>query len=75
MKAKLQLIASLFFANLNKQSSIELFVAALVVLVMGAALPWVFKFLAITIFPATAVWSGFLLMFGLFKLFLVRSGE
>lgn len=62
MKAKLKLIASLFFANLNKQSSIELFVAALIALLMGVALPWVFKFLAITIFPAMAVWAGFLLI-------------
>lgn len=69
MKAKLRLISDLFFANLNSQAPIELFVAALVVLLMGAALPWVFKFLAIAIFPAMVIWSGFLLMFGLYKLF------
>lgn len=66
---QLKLIADLFFRNLNSQAPIELFVAALLALLMGAALPWVFKFLAIAIFPAMVVWSGFLLMFGLFKLF------
>jgi glucan phosphoethanolaminetransferase (alkaline phosphatase superfamily) len=69
MKAKLRLIADLFLANLNSQTPIELFVAALVVLLMGAALPWLFRMLAIAIFPAMLIWSAFLLMFGLFKLF------
>lgn len=66
---QIKLIADLFFQNLNSQAPIELFIAAVLALLMGVALPWVFKFLAIAIFPAMLIWSIFLLMFGLFKLF------
>lgn len=66
---QIKLIADLSFQNLNSQAPIELFVAAVLALLMGAALPWVFKLLAIAIFPAMVVWSIFLLMFGLTKLF------
>jgi hypothetical protein len=68
MNQQLKLIAALFFRNLNSQAPIELFVAALLALLMGLALPWVFRLLALTIFPAMVIWSIFLLMFGLTKL-------
>ncbi|MBD1866125.1 hypothetical protein H6F95_02165 [Cyanobacteria bacterium FACHB-471] len=69
MNQPLKLIAALFLRNLNRQAPIELFVAALLALLMGLALPWVFKLLAIAIFPAMTIWSIFLLMLGLTKLF------
>lgn len=68
MNQQLKLIAALFFRNLNNQAPIELFVAALLALLFGAALPWVFKLLALAIFPAMVIGSIFLLMFGLTKL-------
>lgn len=68
MKQQLKLVAALLFQNLNSQAPIELFVAALLALLLGAALPWVFKLLALTIFPAMVIGSIFLLMLGLTKL-------
>ncbi|MBD2066185.1 hypothetical protein H6F93_01350 [Leptolyngbya sp. FACHB-671] len=69
MNQQLKLIAALFLQNLNSQAPIELFVAALLALLIGAALPWVFKLLALTIFPAMVIGSIVLLMLGLTKLF------
>ncbi|MBD2054588.1 hypothetical protein H6F88_00835 [Oculatella sp. FACHB-28] len=68
MNQQLKLIAALLFRNLNSQALIELFVAALLALLIGAALPWVFKLLALAIFPAMVLGSICLLMFGLTKL-------
>ncbi|MBD2066211.1 hypothetical protein H6F93_01485 [Leptolyngbya sp. FACHB-671] len=69
MNQQLKLIAALFLRNLNSQAPIELFVAALLALLIGLALPWVFKLLALTIFLAMVIGSIFLLMLGLTKLF------
>ncbi|MBD1995120.1 hypothetical protein H6G00_00560 [Leptolyngbya sp. FACHB-541] len=68
MNQQLKLIAALCFRNLNNQAPIELFIAALLTLLIGLALPWVFKLLALTIFPAMVIGSIFLLMLGLTKL-------